>query len=35
MLATIRDETWNVLNVQHITPNLRRMDYSNILEDGH
>ena len=30
MLATIRDDTWNVLNVQHITPNSKRWDYSDI-----
>ena len=31
MLATIRDDTWNVLNMQHIIPNLKRRDYSDIL----
>ena len=30
MLATIRDDKWNVLNMQHITPNSKRMDYSDI-----
>ena len=35
MLATIRDDTWNVLHMQHITPNLNRWDYSNIPGDGH
>ena len=30
MLATIRDETWNVLNMQHMTPNSKRWDYSDI-----
>ena len=30
MLATIRDDTWNVFNMQHITPNSKRCDYSDI-----
>ena len=30
MLATIRDDTWNVLNMQHITLNSKRWDYSDI-----
>ena len=30
MLATIRDDTWNVLNMQHIIPNSKRWDYSDI-----
>ena len=30
MLATIRDDTWNELNMQHITPNSKRWDYSDI-----
>ena len=30
MLATIRDDTWNVLNMQHITPHSKRWDYSSI-----
>ena len=30
MLATIRDDTWNVFNMQHITPNSKRWDYSDI-----
>ena len=30
MLATIRDDTWNVLNMQHIIPNSKRWDYPNI-----
>ena len=30
MLATIRDDTWNMLNMQHITPNSKRWDYSDI-----
>ena len=28
MLVTIRDDTWNVLNIQHITPNSKIWDYS-------
>ena len=35
MLATIRDDTWNLLNMQHITPNLERWDYSDISDGGH
>ena len=35
MLATIRDDTWNVLNMQHITPNSKRWDYSDIPGGGH
>ena len=31
MLATIHDDTWNMLNMQHITPNSKRWDYSDIL----
>ena len=31
MLATIHDDTWNILNMQHITPNSKRWDYSDIL----
>ena len=34
MLATIRDDTLNVINMQHITPNLKRWDYSNIPGGG-
>ena len=34
-LATIRDDTWNVLNMQHITPNLKRWDYSDITGGSH
>ena len=30
MLATIGDDTWNVLNMQRITPDSKRWDYSNI-----
>ena len=35
MLATIRDDTWNALNIQHITPNSKRCDYSDIPGCGH
>ena len=35
MLATIHDETWNVLNMQHIIPNSKRWDYSDIPGSGH
>ena len=31
MLVKIRDGTWNVLNMQHITPNWKRWDYSESL----
>ena len=34
MLATIRDDTWNVLNVQHIIPNSKRWDYVDIPGGG-
>ena len=44
MLATINDDTWNVFNMQHITPNVLNMqhiilnskkwDYSNIPDGG-
>ena len=30
MLATIHDDTWNVLNMQHIIPNLKKKNYSDI-----
>ena len=30
MLALIRDDTWNVLNRQHITPNSKRWAFSDI-----
>ena len=30
IMATIHDETWKVLNMQHITPNSKRWDYSDI-----
>ena len=26
-VATIRDDTWNVPNMQHITQNLKKWDY--------
>ena len=29
MLATIRDDTWNVLNMQHRIPNSKRWGYSD------
>ena len=35
MLVTIRDDTWNVLNMQHIIPDLERWDYSDIPSGGH
>ena len=35
MLATNRDDTWNVLNMQHITPILKRWEYSNAPGGGH
>ena len=35
MLATIRDDTWDVLSMQHITPNSKRWDYSDIPGGGH
>ena len=35
MSATIRDDTWNILNMQHITPNLKRWDYWDISSGGH
>ena len=34
MLATIRDDTWNMLNMQHMTPNSIRWDYSDIPSGG-
>ena len=30
MMDTIREDTWNVLNMQHITPNSISWDYSEI-----
>ena len=35
ILAKIRGTTWNVLNMQHITPNSKTWDYSDILGGGH
>ena len=35
MSATIRDETWNVLNMEHITPYSKWWDYSDIPCGGH
>ena len=35
MLATISDDTGNVLNMQHITPNSKRRDYSDIPGGSH
>ena len=35
MLATIHDDTWNVLNMQYITPNTKRWDYSDIHGSGY
>ena len=35
MLATIHDDTWNVLNMQHKTPNSKRWDYSDIPVGGY
>ena len=29
-MATIRDDTWNVLNMQNITPNPKLLDYLDI-----
>ena len=35
MMVIIRDDTWNVINMQHITPNSKRWDYSDIFGGGH
>ena len=35
MLATIPDDTWNVLNIQHIIPNWNRWDCSDTPSGGH
>ena len=35
MLARILDIRWNVLNMQHMTPNSKRKDYSDIPSGGH
>ena len=34
MLATIHDDIWNVLNIQHMTQNLKGWDYSDIPDGG-
>ena len=34
MMATIRHDTWNVLNMHHITQNSERWDYSDIPSGG-
>ena len=34
MLDTIRDDTWNMLNMQHITLNSKRWDYSDFPGGG-
>ena len=35
MLVTIRDDTWNMLNMQHIILNSKRWDYTGIPGGGH
>ena len=35
MLATIRDDAWNVCNMQHIIPNSKKWDYLDIPGGGH
>ena len=35
MLATISDDTWNMLNMQHIIQNSKRWDHSDIPGGGH
>ena len=35
MLATIHDDAWNVLNMQHITSNSKQWDYSDIPGGSH
>ena len=35
MLATIHDDTWNVLNMPHVIPNSKWWDYSDIPGGGH
>ena len=35
MLAAICVDTWNVLNMQHLTPNLKIWDYSDIPSGGY
>ena len=34
MLATIRDDTLNVLDMQHITPNSKIRDFSDVISSG-
>ena len=34
MLATIHEDTWKVLNMQHITPNSKSWNYSDMLGGG-
>ena len=34
MLATIHEDTWKVLNMQHITPNSKSSDYSDMPSGG-
>ena len=35
IMVTIRDDTRNVINMQHITLNSKRWDYSDIPSGGH
>ena len=35
MLAIIRGDAWNVLNMQHIIANSKWWDYSDIPDGGH
>ena len=35
MLVTNRDDTWNVLNIQYITPDSKRWYHSDIPGGGH
>ena len=35
MLVAIRDDIWNVVNMQHTIPNSKRWDYSDIPDSGH
>ena len=35
MLATVSDDIWNVLNMQYITLNSKRWDYSDLSGGGH
>ena len=34
IVATIRDDQWKMINIQQITPNLKRWDYSDIHDGG-